>query len=135
MNKYQVNMVHPRQIVAKNLKGCKSSRTVTTFAQKNGVPWVWWKPTATQKVMLVDWTEFRTAWKQAGTTNQTTANNYKTYGNNKNYGNKQAGARNYTTGTAQNNTTRTPRTRRTTAKPATTRTSYRTAGFTRKRAA
>ena len=72
MKKYQVNMVHPQQIVQKGLKGCKTSRSVTTFAQKNGVPWCWWKPTANQKVMLVDWTQFKTAWTKTGPTYGTT---------------------------------------------------------------
>lgn len=66
MNKYMVNMVHPKIIVQKGLKGCNTTRTVTTFAQKNRIPWVWWKPTANQKIMLVDWTQFREVWKKAG---------------------------------------------------------------------
>jgi hypothetical protein len=89
MKKYMVNMVHPQQIVQKGLKGCKSTRTVTTFAQKNGIPYCWWKPTANQKVMLVDWTQFRQVWSKCGT-NPTTKNttNYGHYTTAKNYTSK-----------------------------------------------
>lgn len=126
MNKYQVNMVHPRQIVAKNLKGCNSSRTVTNFAQKNGVPWVWWKPTATQKVMLVDWTQFKTAWKQNCTET-------KQFGPKAGY--KPATSKNYTSTQTTRYTTNKPRPRRTTQKATNNRTQYATTRFTRKRAA
>jgi hypothetical protein len=80
MKKFMVNMVHPQQIVQKGLKGCKTTRTVTSFAQKNGVPYVWWKPTANQKVMLVDWTQFRQVWTKFGTNPTTKNNNTQTYG-------------------------------------------------------
>jgi hypothetical protein len=60
-----VTMVHPRQIVSKGLKGCSSTRTVMTFAQKNNVPSVWWSPARGQKILLVDWPKFRTIWNQA----------------------------------------------------------------------
>jgi hypothetical protein len=64
MNKNQVTMVNPQQIVQKGLRGCSTSRTVTTFAQKYGVPCVWWMPSRTQKILLVDWPTFRTTWNQ-----------------------------------------------------------------------
>jgi hypothetical protein len=64
MNKNQVTMVNPQQIVQKGLRGCSTSRTVTTFAQKYGVPCVWWMPSRTQKILLVDWLSFRSTWNQ-----------------------------------------------------------------------
>ncbi len=79
--KFQVTMVNPQQIAQKGLKGCKTTRQVTTFAQKHNVPWTWYKPTPNYRVMLVDWPGFRTAWKENapfGTKNPTTATNVKT---------------------------------------------------------
>jgi hypothetical protein len=64
MKNYHVTMVNPQQIVLKGLKGCSSTRTVMSFAQKYGVPSVWWSPNRNQKVMLVDWPQFRTIWNQ-----------------------------------------------------------------------
>ena len=75
MKKFQVTMVNPQQITQKGLKGCKTTRQVTTFAQKHNVPWTWYKPTPNYRVMLVDWPGFRTAWKESttiGTKYQTT---------------------------------------------------------------
>jgi hypothetical protein len=65
--KFQVTMVNPQQIAQKGLKGCKTTRQVTTFAQKHNVPWTWYKPTPNYRVMLVDWPGFRTAWKESAT--------------------------------------------------------------------
>ncbi len=98
MKKYQVNMVHPQQIVQKGLKGCRTTRTVTAFAQKTGVPYVWWKPTTNQKVMLVDWTQFRQAWTRYGE-NWTT----------RNFTYPQTGYRTWTKPQSCASTTRTPR--------------------------
>ena len=67
MMKFQVTMVNPQQIAQKGLKGCKTTRQVTTFAQKHNVPWTWYKPTPNYRVMLVDWPGFRTAWKENAT--------------------------------------------------------------------
>jgi hypothetical protein len=67
MTKFQVTMVNPQQIAQKGLKGCKTTRQVTTFAQKHNVPWTWYKPTPNYRVMLVDWPGFRTAWKENAT--------------------------------------------------------------------
>lgn len=67
MTKFQVTMVNPQQITQKGLKGCKTTRQVTTFAQKHNVPWTWYKPTPNYRVMLVDWPGFRTAWKESAT--------------------------------------------------------------------
>jgi hypothetical protein len=64
MMKFQVTMVNPQQIAQKGLKGCKTTRQVTTFAQKHNVPFTWYKPTPNYRVMLVDWPGFRTAWKE-----------------------------------------------------------------------
>jgi hypothetical protein len=73
MKMNQVTMVNPQQIVQKGLKGCSSTRTVTNFAQKYGIPSVWYSPTRTQRVLLVDWPTFRNTWKQYyGTTTNTT---------------------------------------------------------------
>jgi len=58
---------NPQQITQKGLKGCKTTRQVTTFAQKHNVPWTWYKPTPNYRVMLVDWPGFRTAWITAKT--------------------------------------------------------------------
>jgi hypothetical protein len=80
MTKFQVTMVNPQQITQKGLKGCKTTRQVTTFAQKHNVPWTWYKPTPNYRVMLVDWPGFRTAWKENatyGTKVQTTGTNVK----------------------------------------------------------
>ena len=122
---YQVTMVHPRQIVSKRLKGCKDPRTVTNFAKKYGVPHVWWKPTPNYKVMLVDWPQFRTAWKQNNenwpkvTTTRTSKTTYRsTY--KPTYGTKQTrtyhnatwtNSRNPRTKTRSSSTTRNPRLR------------------------
>lgn len=81
MKKFQVTMVNPQQITQKGLKGCKTTRQVTTFAQKHNVPWTWYKPTPNYRVMLVDWPGFRTAWKEnttLATKNPTTGNTTKT---------------------------------------------------------
>jgi hypothetical protein len=152
MKNYQVTMVNPQQIVSKGLKGCSSTRTVMSFAQKYRVPSVWWSPSRNQKVMLVDWPMFRTTWNQVwngtwtqpsnyrGTTNYTKTNyrgtNYKgttskgtwSYKGNTNYsgGNTNRG----TTGsrTIHKTTTRTshnPSTRRST-------TNYRTGTYTKR---
>lgn len=102
IKKYMVNMVHPQQIVQKGLKGCKTTRTVTTFAQKNHIPHVWWKPTASQKVMLVDWTQFRQVWSKFGN-NPTLKNPTMKTPNTTNYGH-QTTARNYPTKTTTKNT-------------------------------
>jgi hypothetical protein len=67
MKKFQVTMVNPQQITQKGLKGCKTTRQVTTFAQKHNVPWTWYKPTPNYRVMLVDWPGFRNAWKETAT--------------------------------------------------------------------
>lgn len=75
MKTNEVTMVHPRQIVSKGLKGCSSTRTVTTFAQKHKVPCVWWSPTRNQKVLLVDWPQFRSTWKDVRNTKCTTTGN------------------------------------------------------------
>ncbi len=72
MKNTNITMVNPQQIVNKGLKGCKSTRTVTTFAQKFGVPCVWWRPTTNQKVLLVDWPQFRTIWNQHWNTKTST---------------------------------------------------------------
>lgn len=64
MKNLDVTMVNPRQIVNKGLKGCSTARTVTAFAQKYGVPCVWWSPERNQKVLLVDWPQFRSTWNQ-----------------------------------------------------------------------
>ena len=92
MNKYMVNMIHPKMIVQKGLKGCNTTRTVTTFAQKNRIPWVWWKPSANQKIMLVDWNQFREVWKKGGSEFGTTTDGNRTHGikiySTKSYGNK-----------------------------------------------
>ncbi len=64
MRNYNFTMVNPQQIVSKGLKGCSSTRTVVSFAQKYGVPCVWWAPTRNQKVLLVDWPQFKTSWNQ-----------------------------------------------------------------------
>lgn len=77
MKTNSVTMVHPRQIVSKGLKGCSSTRTVMNFAQKYNVPCVWWSPTRTQKVLLVDWPVFRTTWKQVCNTKTTTPSTFK----------------------------------------------------------
>jgi hypothetical protein len=81
MKKFQVTMVNPQQITQKGLKGCKTTRQVTTFAQKHNVPWTWYKPTPNYRVMLVDWPGFRTAWKESatfGTKNPTMTSTTKT---------------------------------------------------------
>ena len=81
MTKFQVTMVNPQQIAQKGLKGCKTTRQVTTFAQKHNVPWTWYKPTPNYRVMLVDWPGFRTAWKESatfGTKTPTTGTTVKT---------------------------------------------------------
>jgi hypothetical protein len=64
MKKQDVTMVNPQQIVNKGLKGCGNTRTVMAFAQKHGVPCVWYSPNRNQKVLLVDWPQFRTTWNQ-----------------------------------------------------------------------
>ena len=67
-----VKMVHPSQIVKKGYKGCKSTRTVTNFCQKNHVPHVWWKPSGAQnKVMLIEMSCFASAWKDYQSTQKT----------------------------------------------------------------
>jgi hypothetical protein len=81
MKSFQVTMVNPQQITQKGLKGCKTTRQVTTFAQKHNVPWTWYKPTPNYRVMLVDWPGFRNAWKENatfGTKNPTTGTTPKT---------------------------------------------------------
>jgi len=82
MMKNEVTMVYPKQIVQKGLKGCVSSRTVTSFAQKYGVPCVWWKPNKNQKVLLVDWPTFRQTWKEVWNQQKTAA-----YGHGRGYSN------------------------------------------------
>ena len=80
MTKFQVTMVNPQQITQKGLKGCTTTRQVTTFAQKHNVPWTWYKPTPNYRVMLVDWPGFRMAWKEnamLGTRNPTTGTTVK----------------------------------------------------------
>ena len=79
MKNSNVTMVNPQQIVNKGLKGCGNTRTVMAFAQKYGVPCVWWSPNRSQKILLVDWPQFRTTWSQVWsgqwtwpTTNRTT---------------------------------------------------------------
>jgi hypothetical protein len=67
MKKFQVTMVNPQQIVEKGLKGCKTPRQVTAFAQNHNVPWTWYKPTPNYRVMLVDWPGFRMAWRESAT--------------------------------------------------------------------
>jgi hypothetical protein len=81
MKKNDVTMVNPQQIVNKGLKGCSSTRTVMTFAQKHGVPCVWWSPTRNQKVLLIDWPQFRTTWNQVWNMGTTSTGNWKSGGN------------------------------------------------------
>ena len=80
MKNYQVTMVNPQQIVSKGLKGCSSTRTVMSFAKKYGVPCVWWSPNRTQKVLLVDWPQFRTTWNQVWSGQWSSPTNFRSFG-------------------------------------------------------
>jgi hypothetical protein len=119
MYKKSYTMVNARQIVEKGLQGCKTTRTVTSFAQKHNVPWVWYRPTRTQKVLLVDWPQFRQTWREVKTQKTPTQ--------------PKAGRKSYTTTTSSQNRTRTygqtPRSQ------AATRGTYRTAAKRTRRAA
>ncbi len=64
MYKQNYTMLNAGQIVRKGLKGCKTTRSVSSFAQKHNVPWVWYRPVRNQKIMLVDWPQFRQAWRE-----------------------------------------------------------------------
>lgn len=64
MYRQNYTMLNAGQIVRKGLKGCKTTRSVSSFAQKHNVPWVWYRPARNQKIMLVDWPQFRQTWRE-----------------------------------------------------------------------
>ncbi len=88
----KITMVNPEQICARGWKGLKTKKAVENFATKYRVNRVWWKASATRKVMLIDPDDFRCTWKDSKTTTK-----------------------------AKSTATRKPTTRKTTAKASTTR--------------
>ncbi len=64
----KITMVNPEQICARGWKGFKTKASVQKFATKYRVNRVWWKASATRKVMLIDPDSFRDAWKEYKTT-------------------------------------------------------------------
>ena len=71
MNRQNYTMLNAGQIVRKGLKGCKTTRSVSCFAVKHNVPWVWYRPTRNQKIFMVDWPQFRQTWREMKFTEQT----------------------------------------------------------------
>jgi hypothetical protein len=64
----KITMVNPEQICARGWKGLKTKSSVQNFATKYRVNRVWWKASATRKVMLIDPAHFQEAWKEYKTT-------------------------------------------------------------------
>lgn len=95
MKNDSVNLCDPKQIAKKGYTGCKTTKTVVSFAKKYGVPCCWYKPNNGPRMLLVEMNQFGTTFKQVKngtwTNNSTnTSSNTRTSGSNTNNWNLKA---------------------------------------------
>lgn len=64
MKNDSVNLCDPKQIAKKGYTGCKTTKTVVSFAKKYGVPCCWYKPKNGPRMLLVEMNQFGTTFKQ-----------------------------------------------------------------------
>ena len=70
-------MIDPKQIAKKGYKGCKTTSSVQSFCKTNKVECCYWKPQgSSQKIMMIEWNSFRTAYKASQS--NTATNKHKT---------------------------------------------------------
>ena len=63
-NMWSITMVDPKHIASKKYRSCGTTRSVSNFCSKHRVNRFWWRPpSGGQKVMMIDFQNFKESYK------------------------------------------------------------------------